>query len=301
MYGLGKEGPLTSVEDLERAWWDRFGDIAERQWSLNEELNLVVRREHLAEVVQFLRRPGGRLLDVGCGSGWLGLLVASTQMELTGVDFSLEQVSRARQAAFGKGSARFILGTIDQVEDGPYDSALLHGVLHHLPEFQIEPFLDRLAKLMAPGGRIYLYEPIARAQGFSGGALAGGLMSSLVWGPFWIMREVGLRLVTGPAGFRRAVRQGWDGFSPIERPLAAERVLSLMRARLESVSDLTYWHAFSLAFAMGCTELRAPLSYLARLQAMLLYRIDRILLRSRLRRHIYGVWTFASLTAIKRG
>jgi hypothetical protein len=218
-------------------------------------------------------------------------------MELTGVDFCMEQVSRARQAASGKSSARFVHGTIDQVEDGPYDSVLLHGVLHHLPEAQMESVMDRLAGLLVPGGRVYVYEPIARAQGLSLGGIVGWLISSVVWGPFYIIRELGLRLVTGPTGFRRAVRQGWNGYSPIERPLAAESVLRLMRARFESVSDLTYWHAFSLAFAMGCTELRAPLSHLARVLAALFYQLDRVVLRTPLRQHVYGVWTFASLTA----
>lgn len=68
-----------------------------------------------------LATPGGRLLDVGCGSGILALAGAKLGMDVVGVDIDPDAVRAAREAAAANGlAARFSTTPLEEV-DGEYD------------------------------------------------------------------------------------------------------------------------------------------------------------------------------------
>src|SRR5438132_960076 len=121
--------------DDEARWWEDFGDLANREWGLTEALNSAVREELLVDICAHLTIPGGSLLDVGCGNGWLGLKVAGNGMRLVGLDTSPSQIAAARESALASGQdARFLLGTVADLEPcDQFDSILIHAVLHHVP------------------------------------------------------------------------------------------------------------------------------------------------------------------------
>jgi 2-polyprenyl-3-methyl-5-hydroxy-6-metoxy-1,4-benzoquinol methylase len=283
----------------EAEWWESFSDIATRQWELTPQLNRIVRDEYLQEMWAHLLRPGGRLLEIGCGSGWAGMKVAKLGMSLTGVDTSPAQVTKARQAAqlAGLEQAEFLVGTLSQLDRRQkYDGILVHAVLHHLSEDDTRELLTHVRDFLNPGGRLYIYEPLRSPRRNAFLSCVASLAFILVWSPWWLLQKIGVALKIGPPQFRDAVRRGWTGLSPREWPLERDWLLERL-SQGYVVEPPRYWHAYSLALAMGCSELSPAWSQAAGLLVRMLYWVDQRLLCSPLRDYILGVWTFASIRA----
>lgn len=97
--------------------------------------------------------PGGRVLDLGCGSGVpVAHRLAAAGLRVTGVDISEVQV---RRAARHVPEAEFLhLDAVDAVfEEASFDAVVSFYALIHLPLSQQPPLLRRIAGWLRPGGR----------------------------------------------------------------------------------------------------------------------------------------------------
>lgn len=98
------------------------------------------------------RVPSGRVLDFGCGTGWLEALLSEGAHDVTGIDISEGMLRRAR-ARFP--NVRFVQGDLyTHTFDGQYDLVMEKAVLHHLLDW--EALVDRMADLTAPGGTLFI-------------------------------------------------------------------------------------------------------------------------------------------------
>jgi ubiquinone/menaquinone biosynthesis C-methylase UbiE len=239
----------------EREWWDRYGDLHERLWNYDAYLTQRVRVPYLAEMEAYLFNPGQRLLEFGCGTGWVGLRVAQNAMALDGVDISAEQISRAQQHAhtLGVTQARFIHGGVDAIPaDGNYASVILHSLLHHLSEPQIVALFARLAEVMLPGGRIYAYEPLAASPA---PPLGAWLVDKLILLGLRALRTAVFLLHLQDPSVRRAVQSGWTMKSPEEAPITVENLNRCLPDTLR-ITEVCYLHMCAVAYANVCMELR---------------------------------------------
>ncbi|MFE9450571.1 class I SAM-dependent methyltransferase [Streptomyces sp. NPDC006739] len=108
---------------------------------------------------QLPRRPLGRALDVGCGSGDLVRLLASRPgaVEVHGIDSDariIEQAERAEQAEEAGPGGRTVYSVADaphRLPAGPHDLITCLAVLHHLP---FADSLTRFREELAPGGTL---------------------------------------------------------------------------------------------------------------------------------------------------
>jgi SAM-dependent methyltransferase len=114
-------------------------------------------RRALGEVESLLGRrlrPGERVLDAGCGTGWLaaGLRRARPDVEVIGVDLSAGMLTRAREA--GAWPLVQADGTRLPIADASIDVLVGRGVLHHLPDVSAALFEWR--RVLRPGGAVVL-------------------------------------------------------------------------------------------------------------------------------------------------
>jgi SAM-dependent methyltransferase len=93
------------------------------------------------------RRGFGRVLDLGCGRGQLGLaLLASGGAEaVTGLDLDAAKIAEAQAAATGLPAARFAVADLASAELPACDTVLLVDVLYQLPEPAQRDLLARAA------------------------------------------------------------------------------------------------------------------------------------------------------------
>lgn len=94
-------------------------------------------------------QPGERILDIGCGNGFLAYDMASKgNAHVTGIELNAENVATARQK-FSHPNIKFIHG--DALKDLPsdaYDTVVLSNVLEHLPS-RVD-FLRKIRERLRP-------------------------------------------------------------------------------------------------------------------------------------------------------
>ena len=126
--------------------------------------------EAISEMTDELRlRPGNTLLDLACGRGAYGLLVAQQAgTSVIGVDFSAQALAEAREQAqrMGVNNASFRTGqlTATGLPDASVEAVLCTDAI----QFPDEPAVayDEIRRILKPAGRVALtcWEPIDRAD-----------------------------------------------------------------------------------------------------------------------------------------
>ena len=120
-----------------------------------------VRAAWRALLVSLLPRPPARVVDLGCGTGSLSLLLAGEGYAVTGVDFSHAMVRRARAKAAIDPCGHGVGFVEADVADPPlagasFDVALSRHVLWAMPDPAAA--LRRWVDLVSPEGCLVLVE-----------------------------------------------------------------------------------------------------------------------------------------------
>ena len=106
-------------------------------------------------------RQPGRVLDLGCGTGADGVLLARHGWEVVGVDFVSAAVDAAVERARGTGSsARFLHGDVTQLHKagvvGPFDLIIDIGCYHVVPSDLRDAYVSEVAAVAHPGADLYV-------------------------------------------------------------------------------------------------------------------------------------------------
>lgn len=114
----------------------------------------------LLEVVSRLAGPGGRVLDVGCAQGTLGLMLAERGFSVSLLDVRSTNIDYSR-ARYERGNVNFHVGLLAEhtPPGADYDVVLCTEVLEHVPE--PSRLLSQLADKARSGGYVCLTTPNA--------------------------------------------------------------------------------------------------------------------------------------------
>jgi SAM-dependent methyltransferase len=108
------------------------------------------------------------VVDIGCGGG--GLVRALTELgaHVIGVEISERQLATA-VARDGGGGARYLVGRGEDLplDDGSVDVAVFMRTLHHVPAAEQPAALREAARVVRPGGAVYVVEPLAEGDYFA--------------------------------------------------------------------------------------------------------------------------------------
>jgi SAM-dependent methyltransferase len=114
---------------------------AENTWGEDDDLFLAIAA----------RRPGGRVLDVGCGTGRLTIALADAGHTVTGVDPDVERLEAARRK---NDRVTWIEGTAGRVAAASFDVALMtsHVAQVFVTDDGWTEVLGDIARALVPGG-----------------------------------------------------------------------------------------------------------------------------------------------------
>ena len=116
-------------------------------------------RRRLQRIVRILRPgPQHRVLDIGCGSGWLAALCAARGARVTATDVSHIGVAAARHR-YGDEVGSFAVGDAYSmgIGSGTFDIVILSEVVEHMED--IPAVLREAWRLLKPHGRLLVSVP----------------------------------------------------------------------------------------------------------------------------------------------
>jgi ubiquinone/menaquinone biosynthesis C-methylase UbiE len=134
--------------------FNRWADAGQGEKMEHHHLDITQKTMRLMDL-----RPGDRVLDLGCGSGWATRLLArlvGDEVSVVGVDISDEMVRQARAASQDFDNILFEIGSAAQI---PWEGDFFDKVLS-VESFYYYPDQDRalaeLYRVMAPKGRLFV-------------------------------------------------------------------------------------------------------------------------------------------------
>src|SRR5579871_6507897 len=119
-------------------------------------------------------RPGERVLDLGCGSGWATRLLARLVSDgpegfgqVVGVDVSDEMIRQARAASKDFENVMYVWGSATQIpwEENFFDKVLSVESFYYYPDQ--DRVLAELFRVMAPRGRMFILINLYRDNPYS--------------------------------------------------------------------------------------------------------------------------------------
>jgi SAM-dependent methyltransferase len=124
---------------------------------------------HEREIVERYLRPGGRLLDVGCGAGREAIGLARAGFRVVGIDIAPRMIEAARLNAEHEALAiSFRVQSATELDEPPgsFDGVFFAGSYHHIPgrALRVET-LRRIARALTADGVLILMVHYGGARG----------------------------------------------------------------------------------------------------------------------------------------
>ncbi len=125
-------------------------------------------RDYKAESEQIIAALGlkrdATVIDIGCGTGAFAIYAAGHYRKVYAVDVSNSMLRSTRKKArkANLNNIEFHNGGFLTYEHRaePADAIVSSVVLHHLPDFWKQVGLNRMAAMLKPGGKLYLFDVV---------------------------------------------------------------------------------------------------------------------------------------------
>jgi 2-polyprenyl-6-hydroxyphenyl methylase / 3-demethylubiquinone-9 3-methyltransferase len=181
--------------------WNSYSDLIDGRKEAPEWE--VIRQVRLTHWQEFFRiQPGQRVLDAGCGNGDYTALVCQAGARVWAFDLSPRMVDNTRRRLIRNnvGIEELTVGSVTAINypDKFFDVVMCLSVIDHVPDGERQHAVNELARVLRPGGVLYINTPNRFAYPWRIG--------------LWIMTQLGLfpkgkiRFIT-PGQLRRLVRR----------------------------------------------------------------------------------------------
>jgi len=126
------------------------------EWYLRIKLKL----ENNYQLFHELLPVSGKLLDMGCGYGFLSYMLhfTSTERDITGIDYDADKIDTANHCFSKNEKINFIYADVTTFNFGKYDGIVLSDVLHYLQPGQQKMIIEKCIDRLNPGGIIMIRE-----------------------------------------------------------------------------------------------------------------------------------------------
>lgn len=118
--------------------------------------------DELDVLVELLPTPGTRVIELGCGGARMArqMLQRWPDMRYLGLEVDLRQHAINLQDTPPR--MRFAVGGAQAIacDDAQFDLALMLKSLHHVPLDVMDQALTEVARVLRPGGHLYVSEPV---------------------------------------------------------------------------------------------------------------------------------------------
>lgn len=144
--------PMATAQEAESYYQSYYGDKVHPEY-LDEAVQARKIQEEEAELARFLPFfPPGRLLEVGCGMGFVLATRALSKWQRSGIDLSADAVRFARDK-FGLDA---ICCDLSQApwEDGSFDVVYSQHTIEHV--LDLSAFAAAVHRLLKPGGTVVI-------------------------------------------------------------------------------------------------------------------------------------------------
>jgi 2-polyprenyl-3-methyl-5-hydroxy-6-metoxy-1,4-benzoquinol methylase len=115
-------------------------------------------------------KPGGRVLDIGCGSGWLALELGRLGQHVDAYDISPKAIAIAKRMlaenpykdGFGKVDYHLQDVSVIDIGEEKYDAVSGWSAFHHLPD--LPAFMEKVYRALKPGGIVATMDDMPRGR-----------------------------------------------------------------------------------------------------------------------------------------
>lgn len=206
-------------------------------------------------VIDIAKKRGGRVIEFGCGSGYLTLELARNGMDVTGIDLSpksieiAERYKKENRFKKGFGSLTYRCGDFMSMETGggQFDSVIFFRSLHHVPD--VDSLFYKIKGILKKRGNLIICEPIRKNFTKESAQFAAILRAVL---PTWVPYNKKLKGLFSKKSWDKYVNDIYKEYtykeshsqSPMDNKLdSAEKIIKAAR-RYFSIKTIDFSDAF---------------------------------------------------------
>ncbi|HEY2648725.1 MAG TPA: 1-acyl-sn-glycerol-3-phosphate acyltransferase, partial [Puia sp.] len=117
-------------------------------------LRIKIRLENNYQVFHDLLPKQGRILDIGCGYGFMSYMLrfAAAERDLIGYDYDEEKIAVASHCFSRDSNIHFVAKDVNQMDVVPADAIILSDTLHYILPNQQETLIRKCMNALRPGG-----------------------------------------------------------------------------------------------------------------------------------------------------
>ncbi|MBN9483278.1 MAG: class I SAM-dependent methyltransferase [Bacteroidetes bacterium] len=150
-----KEGRIISDETLKQLPYADSSNPYYSEWNLRAK-----NMERFLAYLKKRKQPSIKILDVGCGNGWMTHLLSEAGCDVTGADLNMEELQQAERVFGTDEKLKWLYANVltDNIPGAPFDLIIFGASCQYFPN--INELTKKLLPLLSPGGEIHLLDSI---------------------------------------------------------------------------------------------------------------------------------------------